>query len=163
MADRTTTKIIETRPSSGRDSFPIADGETLAAGTLVQLEAGYANHWDGSGIADMFLGIVVGGDDRAGDGDLVGSTSDTPDPHVFVDTSGVTLMHLDSIAGTPSQADVGKLIYCADSDTDSMTTVDAANAVVGWLVRFRSATDCDVRLFTPSEHMAGMASGTWVA
>jgi len=155
MADRTTTKIIETRPSAGRDSFPIADGVTVAAGTLVQLEAGFLNHWDDSASNDVFVGIVIGGEDRAGDGIIIGETSDTPDPRAFVDTSGVILMHLDSINGTPSQAKVGDLIYCDDSDTDNMDLQASGNTnAIGVLWEFRSTTDCDVKLFTPAEYIA---------
>jgi hypothetical protein len=151
MADRTTTKIIETRPSSGRDAFPIADGVTVAAGTLIGIEGGHANHW-ADGANDVFAGICIGGDDRSGDGILIGETSDDPDPQCHVDTSGVTLMHLDSIGDTPLQSEVGDLVYCVDSDTDSMTLLASGRThPIGWMVRFRSATDVDVRLFTPSE------------
>jgi len=157
MADRTTTKIIETRPRSGRDSYPIADGVTVAAGSLVQLEAGYLNHFDDDAANDVFVGIVIGGVDRAGDGILIGETDDSPDPHAYVDTSGVTLMHLDSVGGTPTQAKVGDLVYTPDSDTDSLTldnSTVAYTSPVGWMCRFRSATDVDVQLFTPAEYMA---------
>ncbi len=155
MADRTTTKIIETRPSAGRDSFAIADGVTVAAGTLAQLQAGFLNHWDDSGSNDNFLGIVIGGKDRASDGIIIGETSDTPDPRAFVDTSGVILMHLDSIDGTPVQANVGAVVYCPDSDTDNIDLQASGNTnAIGVLWNFRTATDCDVKLFTPAEFLA---------
>lgn len=161
MADRTTDLIIKTRPNSGRDAFTIADAITLAAGTLVQLTAGLADHWDDSGANDIFLGIAIGGQDTAGGGDGIwlGDTSGDPDPNpeVFVDTSGVILQHLASVGGqgTLVLTDVGKQIYCGDSDTDSMTIVGSGNTnVIGWLWRFRSATDVDVKLFTPMEFLA---------
>lgn len=157
MADASAKKIHKTRPNAGVGSYRIADGVTLFEGQLVQLESGYLNHWDKTG---KFLGILVGGDDRAGDGVIIGETSDANPPEGRVDESGVVLMHV-AVAGTPTIADVGALVYCGDSDVASLTKTDAANAVVGRLVRFRSASDCDVQLFTPAEHAAGIADATW--
>lgn len=159
MADATAKKVHKTR-ARDYDAYQIADGVTLYEGQLVQLEGGYLNHWDETG---DFLGILVGGDDRAGDGIIIGETSDTPPPEGRVDESGVVLMHLSSVAGTPTQAKVGDLVYCADSDTDNLTLTDTTNPPVGFLKRFRSATDVDVQLFTPAEHMAGIADATWNA
>lgn len=163
MADLTVKTLHKTRPNKGRASYIIADGVVLVPGDLVQLQGGYLNHWDGTGSAQPFIGICLEGDDRAGDGVLTGATGDDKPPEARVDESGVVLMHLSSVAGTPTQAKVGALVYCTDSDPDSMTMTDAADDVVGWLKTFRSSTDVDVQLFTPSEHMAGMASGTWKA
>jgi hypothetical protein len=152
MADAAAKKIHTTRANAGRDSFPIADGVTVYEGMLAQLESGYLNHWDETG---DFLGIVLGGDDRAFDGTLLGETSDTPDPEARVDTSGVVLMHLASVGGSPSQALVGAAVYCADSDTDSLTlTKTSGGRPVGTLIRYRSATDVDVQLFPSIVHQA---------
>src|SRR5210317_1315422 len=112
MADATAKKIHKTRPNAGVGSYVIADGVTLFEGQLVQLQSGYLNHWDKTG---KFLGILVGGDDRAGDGVIIGETSDTQPPEGRVNESGVVLMHV-AVAGTPTQADVGNLVYCADHD-----------------------------------------------
>ena len=153
MADRTTTKMLATRPRAGRDSFPIADGVTIASGSLVQLESGYLNHFSNS-VNNSFMGVCIGGADRAGDGIIIGETSDSPDPHGFVDTSGVTLMNLASVGGTPTQAKVGDQVYSADSDTDSITLDASGTGVsfpVGWMSRFRASGDVDVQLYTPAE------------
>ena len=157
MADASAKTIHKTRPNAGTGSYVIADGVTLYEGQLVQLQSGYLNHWDKTG---KFLGILVGGDDRAGDGVIIGETSDTPAPEGRVNESGVVLMHV-AIAGGVGIGDVGGLIYCNDSDVANLTKTDAANAVVGRLVRYRSASDCDVQLFTPAEHAAGVAGTTW--
>jgi hypothetical protein len=118
------------------------------------MEAGYLNHW-ADGANDVFAGIMLGGDDRAGDGILIGETDDTPDPHGFVDTSGVVLMHLDSVGDTPTQAKVGDLVYCSTSNTDDMTLESSgATHPIGYMIRFRTATDVDVQLFTPAEMLA---------
>lgn len=154
MADVAADTIIETSPRAGRLSFPIADTIVLYAGTLVQLSAGYLDHWDDAGAGSTFMGILIGGKDRVGDGVLTGQTADDPDPRGFVDTSGVTLMHLASINGTPTQAKVGDLIYCGTSNTDDMDLQSSGNTnPIGWLKEFRTATDCDVQLFTPAEFL----------
>lgn len=156
MADLAAHTIIKTRPRAGRDSFVIADTITLYVGALVGLEGGYLNHW-ADGANDVFMGVVLGGDDRGKDGILLGETSDVPPPEARVNTEGVVLMHLDSVAAqtTLSEANLGDLVYCGTSNTDDMTLVSSGrNHPIGWIVRFRSATDVDVQLFTPSEMLA---------
>lgn len=163
MADRTTNKTppYSSQPRSGTASYIVANGVSLGIGALVQLEGGYLDHWDGTG--DYFVGILVGGGGRHATTDVVvGNTSATPPVEGIVDESGRILAHV-AVAGTVAQTDVGALVYCADSDVASLTKTDAANKVVGRLVRFRSTSDCDVQLFTPAEWLAGVASGTWLA
>jgi len=155
MADLSANVIHKTRGST-RQSAPIANGVTLYEGALVGWEGGYANHW-ADGANDVFAGIVLGaGIGIAPGAALLGNTSATPIPEVQIDTSGVTLMHLDSIDGTPTQAKVGDIVYGVSSNTDDLdlTAVTANNTPVGWLSYFRSATDSDVTLFTPSEFLA---------
>lgn len=162
MSDATARAIRKITPRGGTHSYPITDGLTIYEGMLAQLESGYINHYDGSGVTKPFVGIVIGGKDRARDGVLLGETSDLPPPEAIIDESGGTLQHV-AVGGTPSQADVGCLIYCADSDIANLTKTDTTKPPVGRLVRFRSVTDCDVELFTPAEWLAGVADGTWLA
>ncbi len=152
MSDLAVTQIPVSRPRGGRDAAPMADGVTLYAGALVALESGFVNHW-ADGANDVFMGILLGGKDRARDGVLIGETDDSPDPEAYVNTSGVTLMHLDSVADTPSQAKVGDYIYCSTSNTDDMTLESSgATHPIGLLTRFRTTTDVDVTLFSMMEH-----------
>lgn len=162
MADRTTNKFIEMRagPNSGNTkSYPIADGVTVAIGTLVQLEAGYLNHWDDGAISDLdtFVGIVVGGDSYNKDGIIIGETTPTNNrsvPRARV-AMGQILVGLDSVNGPVAQTSVGLLVYCSDSDTDNMDVQSSGNTnAIGWVNEFRSTTDIDVRLFTPEEFLA---------
>jgi len=157
MSDQAAKAVRKTAPRSGTRAVPIANGVTLYEGQFVQYEGGYANHWDETG---QFAGICVGGKDRLRDGVLLGNTSDTPPPEAIIDESGTVLMHM-SIGGTPTQAKVGLLVYCADSNPANMTMTDTTNFPIGRLVRYRSATDVDVELFTPTEHLAGVAGATW--
>jgi hypothetical protein len=121
---------------------------------LCALEGGYINHW-ADGANDVFAGVLLGGDDRAGDGVLTGNTSDTPPPEARVDVSGVTLMHLSGVGDTPTQAKVGDLVYCGTSNVADITlSATGRNHPIGYMSRFRSATDVDVTLFTPAEMLA---------
>lgn len=159
MADKSTKTVFKTSPRAGVGAYRIADGITLYEGTLVQLQSGYLNHWDETG---DFLGILVGGASRLNDGVIIGETSDGQPPEGYVDESGLNLMHV-AVGGSPTIANVGALVYCADSDPANMTITDTTNPPIGWLKRFRSASDCDVQLFTPAEWQAGDAGATWAS
>ena len=158
MADVTARKTLATKTRSGRSAYPIADGVTLYEGALVGLEGGYLNHWD-DGAADVFVGIVLGDALGVSPGAaLTGDTSATPVPEARVDDSGVTLLGLDSVGGTPTAAKVGDIVYATTSNTDDLTLDATAGGVadypVGFLSGFRSATDVDVTLFTTAEFLA---------
>ena len=158
MADRTLNNTdYKWKPRATGKAFPITDAITIGLGALVQLEAGYLNHWDETG---GFQGILINGDSRLDDGVIVGNTTDTPPPEGRVDVSGATIYGL-TIAGTPTQAKVGDLVYSADSDLASVTFTDTTNPPIGWCSRYTSATDQDLTLFTPEEHAAGIADATW--
>jgi len=158
MADLAAHTIHETRPRAGRDSYPITDGVTAYAGMLVGIQGGHANHW-ADGATDVFAGLAIGGDDRAGDGVLTGETSDSPDPQLHVNTGGDTLMHLASVgeipSGTVTQSDVGDVVYATSSNVTDITISSSGRShPIGYIIRFRSATDVDVQLFTPTEMLA---------
>lgn len=159
MADQSAKAVRKTKPRSGVGSYRIADGVTLYEGQLVQLESGYLNHWDETG---KFLGILIGGADRAGDGVILGETSDSVPPEGRVDESGVTLCNM-AVAGTVTIADVGALVYCADSDPANFTKTDTTNPPVGRIKRVISAGVADVELFTPTEWLAGDAGAAWAS
>jgi hypothetical protein len=155
MADVTARKTLETKTRSGRSAYPIADGVTLYEGALVGLEGGYLNHY-ADGANDVFVGIVLG--DALGispGGALTGDTSASPVPEARVDDSGVTLMHLDDVGGSPTAANVGDVVWCGTSNTDDITLTQGSRLhPIGYLSRFRSAADVDVTLFTPAEALA---------
>lgn len=160
MADASTTKKWKTRPRAGYGAYPVANGVTVYPGMLCQLEGGYLNHWDETG---QFLGIVLGDATGISPGSaLTGNTSATPVPMARVDESGVILQHI-AVGGTPAATDVGALVYCNDSDVANITKTDTTDPPVGILVAFRSTSDCDVMLFTPTEHAAGIADATWLS
>ncbi len=162
MADITANVVLKTRPRSGRDAYPIANTEVLYQGGLVQLSVGYLADWDDAGAGSTFQGILLGGDQTANSATETGFTGDTcgdpaPDPEGRVDTSGVMLMHLTSLQAQEAiqQKHVGDLVYSPDSDVASMSLIASGNTdPIGYMIRFRTATDVDVQLFTPTEFLA---------
>jgi hypothetical protein len=157
MADLGADRIHATKTRAGTEAFPIANGETLYVGALVALEGGYLNHY-ADGANDVFVGIVTGpGIGISPGGALLGNTGGTPVPQARVDCSGVTLVGLASVAGSPDATKVGDLVYCADSDTDNMTLAadsSGGDHPIGYMSRFGSASDVDVTLFTPTEMLS---------
>ncbi len=152
MAPRTQKLVIETTPRAGRNSYTIANGVTLVEGCLVGLSGGYLIHWV-QGATDVFQGILIGGDSRLNDGVIVGNTADTPAPKGFVDNSGVTLKHLTSVTGAAAITDIGDPVESADSDVDSLTTTITVHPI-GYISGWRSTSDVDVTLYTPTEMLA---------
>lgn len=154
MADAAAAVNVDRR-DPGVSAYPIANGVTVYEGMLASLEGGYLNHW-ADGANDVFVGPVEGGGVGLADETiLLGDTGATPVPEARVDERGLILMHLDSVGDTPTQAKVGDLVYCSSSNPDDMT-LDSTGRThpIGWLKRFRLATDVDVHLFTPSEMLA---------
>lgn len=148
MADRTTPKVYTSKKMS-RLAVPIANGVTLPVGTLVMESSGFATHYAGTG---NLLGIVLGGENLSTAGNPVGLTSLTPDPCVYVDASGPVICNIPVASSTV----VGAFVYCDDSNLDNATvTQPTTDAPIGIIVGWRSATDCDVRLFSFIEHLLG--------
>lgn len=160
MADVTVHVVHQTQARSGRESHPVADTVEVFRGALVGLQAGFVNHW-ADGANDAFLGIVIGGDSTAvtaNPGQIIGDTSETPDPEAHINTEGVILQHLTSVLDTTAaitQANVGDHVYCGTSNVDDMELNTTGNtSPIGVLVRFVSTTDMDVKLLTPTEFLS---------
>jgi hypothetical protein len=153
MTDLAVRTIYKTKARAGRNAYKIADGVTVYEGMLCSLEGGYLNHW-ADGANDVFLGILLGGDSRLGDGVIIGETSDPNPPHGFVDDSGGVLMHI-TVAGSPDATKVGDLVYSEFSNVSDITlNASGRTHPIGWMSAYRSSTDQDVTLFTPSEMLA---------
>jgi hypothetical protein len=144
MANLTTNLQVKTR-SRGTATFPIASGITLPVGALVQVKSGELNHWDGTG---LFVGIHQG-EQQLGEG--------------VVAVDGPVLQRV-AVTGA-SSASPGSFVYCADSNPANMTLT--GTKPIGRLIRYRSATDCDVMLLDSEEYAANViiageeAGGDW--
>ena len=131
-----------------------ADGVTVAVGGLLQRESGFANHWDEAG---TLLGVCVGGDSRDNTGTLLGESSDNAPPRAHY-REGAVICHV-ACANSPGAS--GLLVYSADSDPASFTSLDTTNPPVGYIKEYRTDSDLDVQLFTEAAFRAGIADGTW--
>ena len=158
MVDATADAFPSYRQDANTDAFVIVDAVELFRGSLVQLQAGFLNHWDETG---KFVGMLMDGTEKTNTSGILGATGDDIPPEGRV-LSGLILQRLAAVGGTPAQAKVGDLVFCADSDIANLTMTDTTNPPVGTLWRFRSTTDVDVKLFTAGEFEAGIASGTWL-
>jgi hypothetical protein len=151
MADLAVNTIHATK-GADRLAVPMTNAAVLPIGTLVQVASGLADHYDGT---STLLGIVVGGENTNSSGIPVGDTSLTPDAACYVDASGVVLLGQSATGATV----VGELVYCNDSNIANATvTQPTTDAPIGYIVGWRSATDCDIKLFTAAEHMIGVAT-----
>ena len=156
MADRTTNTLYESK-GMDRLAVPAANSVALPVGTLVQIESGFANHYDGT---NPLIGIVLGGENLSTAGVPTGDTSLTPDAAVYVDASGPV------ITGIPvaSSTVIGVPVYCDDSDLANATvTQPGTDAPIGYIVGWRSASDVDVKLFAPDVHVLGSDAASFAA
>ena len=160
MADRSAHKNYNFRagPTHYQKTWIIADGVTVYNGQLVQVEGGYANHWDDSAAGtDRFAGLATNADSYNNDGTWLGEITPTLNravPRVVVD-EGTIITGFDSMEGTSAITDIGALVYCPDSDLDSATLQSSGNTnVIGVVEDWRSTTDLDIRLFTMMEWLA---------
>lgn len=147
MSNRTADYIHKTR-ARGASSFIVKNSTTLYAGSLVGTDAnGYLDNWaDTAGL--KFEGRLLHG--------AVGNTSATPKVEGRVDTSGPILQGV-PVSGASTIACVNAVVYCTTGNTDDLTLTATSNVgPVGRIVRWNSATDCEVQLLTPTEAKASI-------
>lgn len=159
MAALTADRTWETRPVAGTQNFTVVNAATVYIGGLVQIDAttGFVEPWDGTGtLAGMCVGYGDGVDVNKTTDGVTGNTSATPRPSVRVATGG---MEIKGVAVTGAAAgDVGNQVWTA-SDVDNLadlTDTDTTNAAVGFLLAVRSASDCDVMLYSLKDHQLGL-------
>lgn len=146
MTNPSNAVVWETSPRAGTDVYTVKDATTLYAGALVATDAnGFLDNWAGATAALRFVGVLQQ--------TVTGDTSASPKPVGIVNTSGVTLKHVAVTGG--AQNTVNSLVYSADGNiATGLTTTATTAGAIGILKFYRSATDCDVELFTPAEHEA---------
>jgi len=144
MADQTVNKVYRTE-ERGKKAFNVTNAVQIYGGMLVGLSAagGRLQLWDNVATT-IFVGLA--------EEDALGNTSATPEVRCRVDTSGKVLKGVAVASAT--QASVGDVVYSQDSNVASLTTVAATSRAIGIIIGYRSASDCDVQLFTPTEFAA---------
>lgn len=147
MSNRTADYIHRTRVR-GASSFVVKNSTTLYAGSLVGTDAnGYLDNWaDTAGL--KFEGLLLAG--------AVGNTSASPKVEGRVNTSGPILMGV-PVSGASTIACVNAMVYSTTGNTDDLTLTATSNVgPIGRIVRWTSATDCEVRLLLPTEAKASV-------
>lgn len=142
-------------------SVPITAAGVIYDGALVAIAAGGGlENWAGdlvtAGNTSFFLGVAriteqTGVSAAAGES-KTGTTA--LDVDAAVDISGVILEQVP--VATSSDANVGNLVYATDENTLQMGATPGA-AAIGWLTKFFSGTNANVKLFTPGEYRAHIA------
>jgi len=130
----------------------IATSEIIYDSALVDLDSSgdLVAHSDTTG--RRFMGVSEKGP-ITGD-----QTADVP-PRATVRDDGPTLEGVD-VAGVDDYDDLMKLVWCADDNTATLSLTPSVSAgPVGRLIGYRSASDMDVRIFTPTEAAAMMEGG----
>jgi len=145
MTNLTGALITKSRPR-GRTLVVVKNATQLYAGALVgkAVGDGVLDNWNNVATS-RFLGVLLES--------VLGNTSASPPVTGKVDTSGVILQHV-AVAGTPTQVKVGEPVFCADGNPAGLTMTATTSPAIGLLTFYRSASDCDVTLFTPEEQAA---------
>ena len=68
---------------------------------------------------------------------------------IEVDISGLILTHVPVASAVA--ASVGERVFCTTDNIGADLALTATSLAIGVIIRWVSATDCDVRLFTPTE------------
>jgi|SRR6185436_16784604 len=130
-------------------SFVVKNGATVYQGSLVGIimqggDKGRVIPWTVvSGRTDMFLGIAQS--KVVGDGSL----------EVVVITAGVELIGVAVTGASSIATGVGEEVYATDDGTGLTLTWPGTNqGPVGWITRFYSSTQFDVRLVVPEVYRA---------
>lgn len=131
------------RPRGGRETHPVKASSSHPSNCFAWVDntTGFVDATVSDLAKFKFLGVT-----------LTSATSGAAAPwgEVRVNTEGVTLR---GVAVTGSTI-AGVLVYCLTNNPADMTVTAATNMkAIGTIVRWASATDTDVRLFTPAEYL----------
>jgi len=159
VAALATAYVIGDTRNRGLESYVAKTGESVFAGALVGLNAGYLIPWVDAGTTsgtNAFLGVAViteyDTDKDVEDFVVVGDGTLA----VPVNTEGFIIDKLDlSVESTITIANVGNVVYCqTDNIADIQLALIGASSKsdpVGTIVHFSTGEIVDIRLFTPNE------------
>ena len=146
---------VETR-ARGATSYRIDDSGsiTVFGGALVGLDAssGLAIRWNNN-LTTRFIGIAK---------ETRTSTSGAkPQTAVPVDTEGPNVLKIpiaSAVAGS-----VGEKVFCSTDNVKADCKLTGVSGSIGVIIAFRSAADCDIRIYTPTEWRAANSAVSIVA
>jgi hypothetical protein len=148
MALTASAQFDKVRPIS-KQSFPVANGETIYLGAYVKTNAaGFLVNADGTTGGEN-AGFAISVDETVASATSVtGTASNTPSMGVDI---GGRIIENQAVTGASAQSDVNSLVYATDENTWT-TTDSGAQQEVGMIVAFNTATSFDV-LFFPMHTM----------
>jgi hypothetical protein len=132
---------FKTSPRSGRETLPVKATAFIPAFSLIFVDntTGFVDNTISDAAKFKFHGIAL---ETVTGGATGGAVS------VRVNTEGVVLRNV----AVASSTIAGVLVYCTTNNPADLTiTAGAAIKPIGVITRWVSATNCDVRLFTPAE------------
>jgi len=133
----------------GRNVFDLVGSAQVYAGSLVCIVAasGLMQAWADTA-TDIFLGICLE--------DALEPTQDVAP----VNDEGVIIKGIP--VASAAQTDVGKEVYCPTDNilTDAVLDAGASSRAIGRIIRWVSATDVDVEIYSASEWSARYLQGT---
>ena len=153
MAALAADRTLESHPT-GRNQYEILSTDICYAGGLVGLTAaGFLIPWDNTNTT-VFVGVAL--EQAAGTGASPAGTA-TKCP---VNDEGMIIKHIPIASAV--QGSVGLEVY---SETDNVLTdceLDAGvtSRSVGIIIRFASAADCDIQLYSHAEWSARYIQAT---
>ena len=136
-------------------SVPIALGQTVYVGSLIQIKDGYAEPWDETG---QLVGLMIDGDADPQTGLFTGAEGSIPLRQCRIDSSGPTVNGLDLSGSGVTQGSVGSEVYCSTDNLADLTTTSTGGEPVGRISSFRSSTNCSVDMY-PSSTISAVAIG----
>ncbi len=128
MADQTVNRNYR-RQEEIIQPFKVDDGDRIFAGEIVQLNAGGFAVKGGDTIGNLFVGVAES------EANNTSGAAGAIDVHVWR-TGAFDFV----FSGTATQADVGKKVYCVDTQTVALAATTTNDVLVGKITEFISAT-----------------------
>ncbi len=147
MTALASNRVLPTFPKD-RNVYDLLAAQQVWGGSLVGLTAaGFLVPWDNVATT-VFVGVCLE--------DALEPTFDVGK----VDDSGTIVKNIP--IASAAQTNVGDQVHCTTDNilTDAVLDGGATSRGVGTIIRFRSATDCDIQLYSHSEFQARYLQGT---
>lgn len=137
---------VEYQPT-GRNVYEVLITDIIYAGGLVGVNAGgFLEPW-ANDAADEFIGIAMEGEN----GVVVGAGS-----KVAVNDEGGLIKHIPIASAV--QGSVGELVFCTTDNVLADCALTATSRAIGRIIRFATAGDCDIQVFSHTEFAAFAAA-----
>jgi hypothetical protein len=145
------TEIVTTDPSNAIIEMDDATPDTIYAGGLVGINAsGFAVPWDDVATTQL-AGLATKNSTSV--------SGASPKTRAHVDCSGPIVKNIPVASAV--QGSVGLQVHCTTDNvqTDCVLDAGATSRGIGVIIRFGSASDCDIKLYSIGEWFARYLTG----